>query len=102
MAIDLDKDQIYIQTPDGIHDTYGICIFLRNKNKETILLFKTMVIKMFNQLKWNWFLQGGSKPEENEWCYFELWNLKVDQDELLNIGLGLSQHFNLPLEIEGK
>lgn len=101
IGFSINKDQIYIQIPDHIHNNYGICMLLKNKDIVKIMEFKSRCISLFNSKCINWFLKdfprhGGS----NEWCYcyFELWGLK-NQDLIFNLGQQLADYFQLPLEI---
>ena len=99
MPIDLEKDQVYIKLPDKVHGTYGICIFLSNKNLNKIRLFKFNMAYHLNSLKIKWFLQGGGRNTEVEWCYFELIT-EIPEYLILEIAETIANEMNLPLEIE--
>jgi len=102
VGFSIEKDQIYIQIPDKVHNHFGICIYLKNKSTFKILKFKSLVKVALNNFKLRWFLQGGSNIEQNEWCCFDIWeNVKeVDQNLIFQIAEQIAIMMEMDFEIE--
>jgi len=101
------KQGIWISTPDTVHNSYGLQIYLPN-DPETVAKFEALCHERLisNQETAQFlgtFFQGGQ--HENDWKYFEFLckgpdTSAEDQNKILEICQKIADQLNLELEID--
>jgi hypothetical protein len=101
------KPGLWISTPDGVHNSYGIQIYFPNQ-PEMVARFEALCReRLMNNRETEQFLgtffQGGH--HEPTWKYFEFLRKgpdtsAEDQDKILEICLEIAHLLNLDLEID--
>jgi len=74
---------VYLNSPDGIHNTYGLSIM--TDTKEIALDFRYHVLSICNSLKCHYFLQGEDLNDNStNWIYIEFFG-EGDEDKILKV-----------------
>jgi hypothetical protein len=94
------KNEVWIRTPDRIHNNYGLEIWCEDTDK--VQKFVEIFSEHFPiELYWPFF-QGGYDVSNTDWAYFEFWKeIKgIMQDDLLERAEWIAKEVNLPLNIK--
>lgn len=102
------SNEVWICTPDGIHNNYGIQIEHADFNVVVAFIEEVMFGDLFPQAEYGWFFQGGSNDYYNDsrnatWAYFEFWKELTgerQQTQLLIRAQILANRLGVPLNIK--
>lgn len=86
---------MWIKTPDGIHNNYGIEIY--HDNPDLVESFAVHCYECFPSNKFGTFHQGGHN--DPKWNYFEFWKGADKQDEILHLAMCIAETLGVELDI---
>jgi len=98
--ITLKKPLIWISSPDGIHNNYGLQIY--TEDVSLIERFRKLCYDLFFGSENKWTYQAFWQGNQEDWVYVEFWNsyLPAVESKILNHSITIADALGLTLDIK--